>query len=187
MFILMFFEEIFVKIGFHRLGIHTSVNPIKYPSLRAGPKTLSCLLFPKFQKNHTYKVMFTPQNQALGNSFRAKNQKALRCIRKLRLEFFCTPTVLFARELNSIITFRDVMRQNLTYIFMFVGCTLLKMDESCCNSSWIENQPTSENISRYVLHFCYVHIDQIIIWTIFMNFVFFVGPIRFLEKKNDSC
>ena len=123
MFILMFFEEIFVKIGFHRLGIHTSVNPIKYPSLRAGPKALSCLLFPKFPKNHTYKVMFTPQNQALGNSFRAKNQKALRCIRKLRLEFFRTPTVLFARELNSIITFWDVMRQILTYIFMFVGCT----------------------------------------------------------------
>ena len=122
MYILMFFEEIFVKIGFHRLGIHTSVNPIKYPSLRAGPKALSCLLFPKFPKNHTYKVMFTPQNQALGNSFRAKNQKALRCIRKLRLEFFCTPTVLFARELNSIITFWDVMRQTLTYILVSVGC-----------------------------------------------------------------
>ena len=144
MFILMFFEEIFVKIGFHRLGIHTSVNPIKYPSLRAGPKTLSCLLFPKFQKNHTYKVMFTPQNQALGNSFRAKNQKALRCIRKLRLEFFRTPTVLFARELNSIITFWDVMRQNLTYIFMFVGCRvknyIFPFISTTENGSWIKFQ-----------------------------------------------
>jgi hypothetical protein len=74
MFILMFFEEISVKIGFHRLGILTPVNPKKYPFLRVGPKALSCLLFPKIQKCKPIKSCIPPKNTPWENHSERKTK-----------------------------------------------------------------------------------------------------------------